>query len=88
MNDRTFLMMSPNYFLHSENCTCTGIKNEWGQGAECKIKRGYEDEFMNSRWCYAETTKCRDATNAEYRKKFYVDKGRYGPSQSACIFGN
>ena len=67
-----------------ENCTCSGVKNKWGDGAECKLYSGYQSEFMNSIWCNAETTKCEDAISLEYNEWFYPEEGRFGPSQSAC----
>ena len=68
-----------------ENCTCVGVNNEWGEGAECKVYSGYPQEFLNSKWCYAETTSCIDATSVKYSKNKYVDEGRFGGSQKACL---
>ena len=41
----------------------------------------------NTKWCYAETTSCADATvHAKTRDQFlYLDNGRFGPSQTACF---
>ena len=75
-------------FILTENCSCSGVGNEWKEGAKCKAYQGYsiyESAFMNSKWCYAETTTCIDATTVEpIYTDYYVDNGRYGPSQSAC----
>ena len=68
-----------------ENCTCTGATNKWGDGAKCKHYSGYPYDKMNSYWCYAETGTCSDATSVKFDRKFYVDEGRYGPSQEACF---
>ena len=68
-----------------ENCTCAGVSNKWGEGAECKIYSGYSEEFLNSKWCYAETTSCIDATSIEYDRNYYVDEGRFGASHRACL---
>ena len=46
---------------------------------------GYDDEFLNSKWCYAETTLCADATRAQFDNSYYVDEGRFGASQRACF---
>jgi len=43
---------------------------------------GYDDEVLNSKWCYAETTSCADAT--KFSSSTYVDEGRFGASQRAC----
>ena len=72
------------FFVLTENCSCAGVANEWKEGAECNVYSGYEDEFMNSKWCYAETTTCPDATNATDGYESSLEEGRYGPSQSAC----
>ena len=69
-----------------ENCSCAGVNNEWGEGAECKLYNGYPEEFLNSKWCYAETTSCIDATSVKRLfKNKYVDEGRFGASQRACL---
>ena len=68
-----------------ENCTCAGVKNKWGEGAECKVYSEYDEEFLNSKWCYAETTSCTDATSIEYSRNLYVDEGRFGASHRACL---
>ena len=81
------MLNNDTFFIPTENCSCVGIANQWKDGAECNDYRGYyEHEFMNSKWCYAETTTCRDSTTVEYPKYLtsYVEEGRYGPSQSAC----
>ena len=46
---------------------------------------GYDRELLNRKWCYAETTSCRDATSVEYIRNYYVDEGRFGASQKACL---
>ena len=69
-----------------ENCTCAGVSNKWGEGAECKIYSGYPHEFLNSKWCYVETTSCIDATSIKQSyTKAYIDEGRFGASQKACL---
>ena len=68
-----------------DNCSCTGVKNKWGEGAECMVYRGYSDKLLNSKWCYAETTSCADATRVEFSNRYYVDDGRFGASQRACF---
>ena len=69
-----------------ENCTCAGINNEWGEGAECEFYSGYKQEFLNSKWCYAETTSCIDATSIKQSYEYYyMDEGRFGASQKACL---
>ena len=69
-----------------ENCTCAGVSNRWGHGAECKINSGYPLEFLNSKWCYAETTSCIDATSIKQGyTSVYMDEGRFGASQKACL---
>ena len=75
-------------FIVIENCTCVGRNNKWGEGAECKIYSGYtDDEFLNSKWCYAETASCADAASAKYIPSYYLDNGRFGPSQTSCFKG-
>lgn len=49
------------------------------------VYSGYPDELLNSKWCYAETTSCIDATSVEYKRNYYVDEGRFGASQKACL---
>jgi len=70
----------------SENCTCAGVRNEFGHGSECKDYNGYLYPYasLNSKWCYTETTTCRDTTKVEYHPIIYVNEGRFGPSQTAC----
>ena len=46
---------------------------------------GYDDELLNSKWCYAETTSCTDATSIEYKPNRYLEEGRFGASQKACF---
>ena len=72
-------------FYMIENCTCAGVNNTWGEGDECKVYSGYPLEFLNSKWCYAETTSCTDATSIEYVTNYYVDEGRFGASHRACL---
>ena len=77
------MLNNDTFFIPTENCSCVGIANQWKDGAECNDYRGYyEHEFMNSKWCYAETTTCSDATTV--KANYYVNEGRYGPSQRAC----
>ena len=71
-------------FIEGENCTCTGVKNEWGEGATCQLYSNYPDDYMNSIWCYAETATCKDATSVKFVKNKYVDEGHFGPSKKAC----
>ena len=69
-----------------ENCTCAGVNNQWGQGAECKLYLTPEEFHLNSKWCYAETTSCIDATIVKQAyKNFYIFEGRFGASQRACL---
>ena len=75
------------FFVVIENCTCVGVNNEWGEGSECKIYSGYPQEFLNSKWCYAETTSCADAASLEYDPAIHPDNGRFGPSQTSCFKG-
>ena len=71
------------FFIQDENCTCAGVENKKGDGIECKSYGGYpKDEFLNSTWCYADTTKCRDAVQIE--EKYFLANGRFGPSHDAC----
>ena len=78
------MLNNDTFFIPTENCSCVGIANQWKDGAECNDYRGYyKHEFMNSKWCYAETTTCRDATTAF--TAFHLDEGRYGPSKNACL---
>ena len=68
-----------------ENCTCAGVTNVLGHGADCKLYSGYPVQSLNSLWCYAETTTCRDATTiVDFHKQLYPQKGRFGPSKRAC----
>ena len=77
----SFMMYSS---IERENCTCTGVANEWGHGATCQLYNGYSDDSMNGVWCYAETSTCSEATSVEFHRQYYVEEGRFGPSKKAC----
>ena len=72
-----------NFFISIENCTCVGVKNAYGDGDKCKKYIGYENENLNSVWCYVETTTCQDATNRLLNS--VLQDGRYGASRKACL---
>ena len=73
-----------NFFIAIENCTCVGVKNVYGDGDKCKKYIGYENENLNSVWCYAETTTCQDASGNRLVNSV-VQNGRYGASRKACL---
>lgn len=80
-----FQNITTTLFVDIENCTCVGENNKWGEGAECNFYNGHESDFLNGKWCYAETTTCADATSAKYKRGLYLDNGRFGPSQKSCF---
>ena len=58
--------------------------NKYGEGSECKLYSGYEDDWLNDQWCYADVLSCPDA------KKHADDYGQdpgYGASKAACQKG-
>ena len=73
------------FFFPIENCTCAGVKNRFGDGEKCKKYIGYENEYLNSVWCYAETSTCRDATYSDVESIYGVEQGRFGASREACL---
>ena len=64
----------------TDNCTCTGVSNLYGEGSECEFVSDSSDPYLNGVWCFAETATCREA-------KFHAnfDTARYGPSRTACL---
>ena len=47
--------------LFIDMCTCVGRSNTYNEGSECLDYSGYQDEWYNGVWCYAETATCSDA---------------------------
>ena len=77
-------MIIDSFFLQDENCACAGVANQFGDGAECKLHDDYTNAFLNSTWCYAETTKCTDAIQIEENFFLEYENGTFGPSHDAC----
>ena len=63
-------------------CTCAGKGNKWGEGSECKFYSGYNDDWYDGRWCYANIDTCPDA-KAHQEFAGYNLPG-YGASKTAC----
>ena len=53
----------------------------YGDGSECKEYSGYEKDWFNGRWCYADVETCLDA------KEHAGNGSSYGASRAACIIG-
>ena len=69
----------------SDICTCAGKKNNYGEGGECDHYTGYEDEWYNGAWCYADTATCSDAREHPAGAKHELPG--YGASRLACNLG-
>ena len=67
-------------------CTCAGKGNKYGEGSECKEYGGYEDDWYNGRWCYADVKTCPDAKAHPASASQNIPG--YGASKVACGEGN
>ena len=72
----------PNFILTV--CSCDGKSNKYGEGSECKLYSGYDDDWHNGGWCYADIKTCGDAK--EHTNNYGQDTG-YGASRYACNRG-
>ena len=63
-------------------CTCAGVQNEYNEGSECRVYSDYTDEWYNGEWCFANTSKCSDAS--EYPHNSIPG---LGASRHACQSG-
>ena len=62
---------------------CAGKSNKHGEGSQCKEYSGYQVDWLNGQWCYADVEACSDA-------KDHPSKSvpGYGASRVACTMGN
>ena len=65
--------------LGSLGCTCAVKNNKYGEGSECNLYSGYDDEWNNGIWCYADVESCADAK--EHPSNLIPG---YGISKAAC----
>ena len=73
----------PNYI--ATGCTCAGRSNKYGEGSECMLYSGYNDDWYNGRWCYANVDSCSDA-KAHPASEVQNVPG-FGASRAACVTG-
>ena len=66
-------------------CTCAGITNNWGEGSECKFYSGYDNDWYDGHWCYANVDTCPDAK--AHAAPQHHDVPGYGASKAACGTG-
>ena len=65
-------------------CKCTGKSNAANEGSKCDDYSGYNNDWLNGRWCYAETSTCPDA---RAHPSTHPDLTGFGASRKACMPG-
>ena len=66
-------------------CKCAGKSNKYDEGSECNEYSGYEDDWYNGYWCFADVKTCSDA-KAHPASEVQNVPG-FGASKAACASG-